>query len=305
MPTSNRQPTARRKHWDALVGRRVTETRDRELTVPPLTVTTAEREVIRTKLQLDRSTGLLQLDHVRPDPNQPRKVDTSSEDFQDLIASIREHGVLSPITVRYVAKGDYFRIIAGERRFHAASAAGLEEIPAVVKDLDDTATAVQQLEENIQRKNLNPLEEAAAIRRLMSATGETQEQVAGRIHKSKSYVSKVLAIDQQLTRQEKAGLAEVSGGNPPGISLIYAALRAKAPEIRAAILTGKLRGDEVHKRAKADRRGRPPAYSRTFRLDDLGAIVAVRFPKKFRVPADIVLAALDAARERFRGESRG
>jgi ParB/RepB/Spo0J family partition protein len=263
-----------------------------------------ERDGVRSKLRIDRTTGIVPLATIRPDPDQPRKVDTNAESFRELVASVKDHGVIQPITVRHVEDGDYFRIVAGERRYRAAIAAGLSEIPAIVKDLDDTATAVQQLEENIQRKNLNPLEEAEAIRRLMSATGETQEQVAGRIHKSKSYVSKLLAIDQQLTREEKADLALVSGGNNPGISLIYAALRARTPEIRAAILTGKLKTNEADRRAKASRRGRRPAFVRVLHVEDLGALVSVRFPKRTRVPAEAVLQALDAAREAFKRELR-
>ncbi len=155
------------------------------------------------------------LKHVKPDSNQPHQVDTKSPDFRDLVASLGEHGVIQPITVRYVEGDDYFQIVAGERRYRAALAAGLEEIPAVVKDLDDTNTAIQQIEENLHRANLNPIEEAAAIRRLMSAKEYTQRQVASKIHKPESYVSQLLAVEERLTRQEKTAITKLRPDTRP------------------------------------------------------------------------------------------
>jgi ParB family chromosome partitioning protein len=236
-------------------------------------------------------------------------VDTSSEEFRNLVASVQDHGVLQPITVRYIEDADHFQIIAGERRFRAAQAAGLREIGAIVKDVDDTATAVQQIEENLHRKNLNPLEEAAAIRRLMSATAETQEQVAHRIHKSPAYVSRVLTIEEQLTRQEKTDLAKLAPAQAPGISLIHTALQTSDPKMRAAILSGGLKRAEARQAVAATKGrpivGRPKTFSRTFRATDAGATVTVRFEKKKNASREDVLDALDAARAELKRELRG
>lgn len=270
----------------------------------PIAISSIERPGVRSKLQLDRSTGTLPVKYIRPDPDQPRKIDTTAQAFRELVASVKEHGIIQPITVRYVEKGDHFQIIAGERRYRAALAAGLEEMPAIVKDLDDTDKAVHQLEENIQRQDLNPIEEAAAIQRLMAAKGYSQRQVAEKIHKPESYVSEILAIDERLTRQEKASIVKLRTSEVPNKSLIYAALRAPDQETRQTLLFGQLAGKRVTvagaRAAIAEKKrpagGRPKAFTEHISLDELGATVTIRFPKKVRVAPESVLEALDAAR---------
>jgi ParB family chromosome partitioning protein len=302
-----RAPSANKKRLGALVAQTV-KVLDRPVSPDEAPVSALERNGVRSKLRLNRASGLLALDTIRPDPNQPRKIETSSEEFRDLVESVKAHGVLQPITVRHVEDGDYFQIVAGERRYHAALAAGLLEISAVVKDIDDTVTAVQQIEENLHRKNLNPLEEAAAIRRLMSATSETQEQVARRIHKSPAYVSRVLTIEEQLTRQEKTDLAKLAPAQAPGISLIHTALQTSDPKMRAAILSGGLKRAEARQAVAATKGkpliGRPKTYSRTFRAAAIAAIVTVRFEKKKNASREDVLDALDAARAEIKREQR-
>lgn len=298
------QTTPRRKRWDALVSRRVTETLEREVTVPPLAVSTVERDQVRSKLQLDRSAGTISLKDIRPDPDQPRRVNADSESFKELLASVRDSGVLQPITVRYIADGDYFQIIAGERRYQAACAAGLKEIRAIVHDEDDTQKAIHQLVENLHREDLNPIEEAAAYRRYMDVTHENQDQLAKRIRKSKTYVSRILAIDNGLTPGEKTTLAKVATSQLPGKSLIFAALQASSSETRSALLFGRLDGKNITvataratvAETKRHAGGRPKAFTENVKLDELGATVTVRFPKKIRVAPEAVLEALDAAR---------
>ncbi|NOT35557.1 MAG: ParB/RepB/Spo0J family partition protein [Candidatus Eisenbacteria bacterium] len=281
--------------------------------LPAVELSVIERDGVRSKLRLDRSTGTLPLKYVKPDPNQPRQVDTHAPDFADLVSSIREHGVIQPITVRYVEGDDYFKIVAGERRYRAASAAGLSEIPAVVKDLDDTNAAIQQIEENLHRTNLNPLDEAAAIRRLMSAKDYTQRQVASKIHKPESYVSQLLAVEERLTRHEKAAIVKLRPDEAPGRTLIYAALRAPDPETRQALLFGKVSGKTItvaqaratlaEKKRRAG--GRPRAAVVQISVEDIGAVVTIRFAKRTRVADDDVAYALEAARATFRRHERG
>lgn len=312
MPSPSAPPAPKHKKPGILdlAAAGVTKTLERSSELPALELSVIERDGVRSKLRLDRSTGALPLKYVRPDPNQPRQVDTRSSDFRDLVASIREHGVIQPITVRYVEGGDYFQIVAGERRYRAALAAELLEIPAVVKDLDDTNTAIQQIEENLHRENLNPIEEAAAIRRLMTAKDYTQRQVAQKIHKPESYVSQLLAVEERLTRQEKTAIGKLRPDEVPNKTLIYAALRAPDPKTRQTILFGKLDGKKVTvadaRAAIADKKkpagGRPKGYAKHIDLDDLGAVVTVRFPKKARVADEDVLYALQAARIAFKRE---
>ncbi len=129
---------------------------------------------------------------VAANPHQPRRQFTN-EAMTELIASVRAHGVLQPILVRPVAGGRY-EIIAGERRWRAAQAVGLHEIPAVVRALDDRMAFEIALIENIQRSDLNAIEEARGYRRLIDDFGHTQAVLAGIVGKSRSHVTNLLRL---------------------------------------------------------------------------------------------------------------
>ena len=124
---------------------------------------------------------------IDPKSGQPRK-DFDSDALSELADSIATHGVLQPILVRETGSGR-FQIIAGERRWRAAKLAGLTEIPAVVLDRDDLAAAEIALVENVQREDLNPIEEAGAFRSLSEEFGLTQEDLSRRVGKSRSYIA--------------------------------------------------------------------------------------------------------------------
>ena len=129
---------------------------------------------------------------VAANPHQPRRQFTN-EAMTELIASVRAHGVLQPILVRPVVGGRY-EIIAGERRWRAAQAVGLHEIPAVVRALDDRMAFEIALIENIQRSDLNAIEEARGYRRLIDDFGHTQAVLAGIVGKSRSHVTNLLRL---------------------------------------------------------------------------------------------------------------
>jgi len=129
---------------------------------------------------------------VAANPHQPRR-QFINDAMDELIASVRAHGVLQPILVRPVAPGR-FEIIAGERRWRAAQAAGLHEIPAVVRALDDRMAFEIALIENIQRSDLNAVEEARGYRRLIDDFGHTQAVLAGIVGKSRSHVTNLLRL---------------------------------------------------------------------------------------------------------------
>lgn len=305
MPSTTDTPTTPRRRKPNVLDlavQGVQGTLSRTTGLPAVDLSAIERDGVRSKLRLDRSTGTLPLKYIKPDSNQPRHVDTQAPDFRDLVASIREHGVIQPITVRYVEGDDVFLIVAGERRYRASTVAGLKEIPAVVKDLDDTNAAIQQIEENLHRTNLNPVDEAAAIRRLMTAKDYTQRQVAEKIHKPESYVSQLLAVEERLTHHEKAAIVRLRPDEVPGKTLIYAALRASDPETRRALLFGNASGKKFTvgdaRAVLAEKKaaiGRPRAKIVQIDVEDIGAVVTVRFPKKARVPDEDVLYALQAA----------
>ena len=134
----------------------------------------------------------LPISQVEPGLNQPRKRFEQGA-LDDLAESIRVHGIIQPLTVRRLATG-YYQIIAGERRWRAAKAAGLEEVPAVIIEADDRKVMELGLIENLQREDLNPAEEARGYRTLMEEYGLTQEQVAQQMGKSRPAITNTLRL---------------------------------------------------------------------------------------------------------------
>ncbi len=142
----------------------------------------------------DRPYFLCQIEAIAPNPHQPRK-NMDDEALQQLAASIKEKGVLLPLVVSRI-DDDAYEIIAGERRWRAAQLAGLTEVPVLVKDVSPLDRLELALIENIQRQDLNPLEEAEAYKRLVQEFGLTQEEVAKRVGKERSTVANMLRILQ-------------------------------------------------------------------------------------------------------------
>ena len=134
----------------------------------------------------------LPLQKVEPNPNQPRR-SFDEEELQALADSIAKHGILQPLAVRAL-DGGFYQIIAGERRWRAARMAGLDEVPVVVLDADDRTVMELALIENLQRQDLNPMEEAEGYRVLMEDYGLTQEQAAARVGKSRPAVTNALRL---------------------------------------------------------------------------------------------------------------
>jgi ParB family chromosome partitioning protein len=148
----------------------------------------------------------LRLEAIISNEYQPRE-GFAEDKLDELAASIQEHGIIQPIVVQPYGEGK-FRIVAGERRWRACKKAGLEKIPAIIRDLSGRERAELALVENLQRENLNPLEEARACARLIEEFGLTQEEVARRLGKSRPVISNTLRLlqlpeeVQQLLREE-------------------------------------------------------------------------------------------------------
>lgn len=135
---------------------------------------------------------MLPLQRIEPNPLQPRRV-FEPEALQALADSIRQHGIIQPLTVRKMPNG-FYQIIAGERRWRASRLAGLDELPVVVIEADDRKAAELALIENLQREDLNPIEEAEGYQRLISEFGLTQEEAAERVGKSRPAVTNSLRL---------------------------------------------------------------------------------------------------------------
>jgi len=134
---------------------------------------------------------MLPVEQIRPNPEQPRK---ALGDLRELSDSIRQKGVLEPLLVRFVPREDCYYIISGERRYHAARAAGLREVPCIEKSADDAETLEISLIENIQRKDLTPFEEADGLQRLAEQFDYSHEELAKKLGKARSSVSETLSL---------------------------------------------------------------------------------------------------------------
>jgi ParB family chromosome partitioning protein len=156
-------------------------------------VATAESESGHISTGNERQDGLrrIPIEKIHPNRNQPR-VDFNPESLRELASSIREKGLLEPIIVR--PDGDRFELVAGERRWRACSIAGLKEVPALIRRMESDESLEVALIENIQRTDLNPVEEARAYQRLAESFGRTHEEISKRVGKDRSTVSNLLRI---------------------------------------------------------------------------------------------------------------
>lgn len=171
----------------------------------------------------------LRLTEIFPNKTQPRR-DFDDSATEALADSIKRHGVLQPILVRPLKSGGY-QIVAGERRWRASRLAGLDEIPVYIRELDDAEAAQVALVENLQREDLNPIEEALGYKSLMESSGATQDEVAKAVGKSRSAVAnslRLLNLDPKTAELVKKG--EISSGHARAL------LSVESPERRAEIV---------------------------------------------------------------------
>ncbi|QAA23904.1 ParB/RepB/Spo0J family partition protein [Sporolactobacillus terrae] len=145
---------------------------------------------------LDNAVEHIKLDEMRPNPYQPRKT-FDSQALEELTQSIKAHGIIQPLVVRKSIKG--YDIVVGERRFRAAKQAQMKTVPVVVKELSDEAMMQIALIENLQRENLNPMEEATAYKKLMNGLKMTQDELAKKLGKSRPHIANYLRLLQLPT----------------------------------------------------------------------------------------------------------
>jgi len=174
----------------------------------------------------------IEIARIRPNPNQPR-VRFDEEAIAELAESIAERGVLQPILLR--PDGDSFQIVAGERRWRAAQQARLHIIPAIVREIDESTTAELALIENIQREDLNAIEEAEGYRQLIERHGHTQDAVGKLVHKSRSHVTNLLRL---LDLPEFVRLSLLQGDISMGHARAVAACDDAEQLIREVIAKG-------------------------------------------------------------------
>ena len=147
-----------------------------------------EKDIVE---ESEKDVTEINIDDIRSNPYQPRKT-FDIESLNELAKSIKEYGVVQPIIVKKSIKG--YELVAGERRTKAAKIAGLKKIPAIIKDFDDQEMMEIALVENIQREDLNPIDEATSISNIIKLRGYTQEEFANKFGKSRSYVTNILGL---------------------------------------------------------------------------------------------------------------
>ena len=197
------------------------------------------------------STVTLPLDEIIPNRDQPRKQFDDAA-LADLSDSIAQHGVLQPLLVRPMPDGSY-QLVAGERRWRASRMAGLTEVPVVIRDMNEQEAAELALIENLQREDLNPMEEAVGYRTLMDNYGMTQEQAAQVVNKSRPAVAnalRLLQLPEEVTDMVSAGT--LSAGHARTV-LAFEGAEAQIAAAKQAVQKG-LSVRELEKMAKAAKR---------------------------------------------------
>ena len=232
---------------------------------------------------------LIAIEQIDPNPNQPRQV---MGDLSELMASIAEKGILEPLIVRQ--RGDRFQIIAGERRYQAAVQAGLRDLPAVVRDVDDAEMLEIALIENLQRKDLTPFEEAEALQGLAASCGYTHEDLARRLGRSRTSVTESLAlISMPEEIRNLCRLADISSK-----SLLLQVVRQDAPDKMSSLVEkiasrGGATRQELRDEAAKPKAGRPKHYVFAYRPPTKAFNLKLSFSKA-RASRDEVIDALEA-----------
>ena len=233
------------------------------------------------------SINVLKLDQLQAGKYQPRQM-MQDQGLNELAQSIQEQGVMQPLLVRPISAGRY-EIIAGERRYRAAKLAGLKEVPVLVKTVDDQATAAMALIENIQREDLNPLEEAQGLGRLIEEFGYTHEQAAKAVGKSRSAVSNLLRLTQ-LAKAVQAMLlkGDIDMGHARALLPLAAAQQVALAQKIAAQGLSVREAERLATKMTLTQNGKSPSKTSISRVDnpDLKRI-ETNLSDKFNLPIEI------------------
>jgi len=233
---------------------------------------------------------MIRVDEIRPNPEQPRK---ALGDLRELTESVREKGVLEPLLVRFIASEGCFFIISGERRYHAARAAGLREVPCIEKTVDDAETLEIALIENIQRKDLTAFEEADGLHRLASQFEYTHEDMAKKIGRARSSVTETLSL---LNIPEPLRKKCIENGVTSKSLLLQIARQPtekKMVEMFQRILQGGLTRDEARRERREEQAGpqRPQPFIFHFEPQNDAFKFRIQF-KKSHVSRDELILTL-------------
>ena len=244
---------------------------------------------------------MIKTEQIRPNPDQPRK---AIGDLRELTDSVREKGVLEPLLVRFVSREDCYYIISGERRYHAARAAGLREVPCIEKTADDAETLEIGLIENIQRKDLTPFEEADGLHRLATQFEYTHEDVARKIGRARSSVTETLSLRNIPDMLRKKCVEQGIMSKSVLLQIARQPTEKKMVEMLHRILQGGLTRDEARRERREEQSGpqRPQPFIFQFEPENETFKFRIQF-KKSHVSRDELIGTLREILAQLEGSS--
>lgn len=235
----------------------------------------------------DAGFEFVPLSRIEPRKNQPRTL-FDEERIDELAASIEEHGLIQPLTVRDIGSG-YYQIIAGERRWRAARQAGLTEVPVRILDADDRKTAELALVENLQREDLNPVEEARGYRTLMEEYTLTQEETAKIVGKSRPYVAnaiRLLNLSESVLQQLESG-ALSSGAARAVLALPNEEQQKRAADIIIQNGLSVREAEALIKRLSSEEAKEPPGKKKQdIYLEEVQKVLGRKLSRKVKITGD-------------------
>ncbi|HLZ90857.1 MAG TPA: ParB/RepB/Spo0J family partition protein [Candidatus Acidoferrum sp.] len=244
---------------------------------------------------------MIPVEQIRPNPDQPRK---AIGDLRELTDSVREKGVLEPLLVRFVPREDCYYLISGERRYHAARAAGLREVPCIEKSADDAETLEIGLIENIQRKDLTPFEEADGLHRLATQFEYTHEDVARKIGRARSSVTETLSLRNIPDGLRKKCVEQGIVSKSVLLQIARQPTEKKMLEMLHRILQGGLTRDEARRERREEQSGpqRPQPFIFQFEPESESFKFRIQF-KKSHVSRDELIGTLREILAQLEGSS--
>jgi ParB family chromosome partitioning protein len=244
---------------------------------------------------------MIRTEQIRPNPDQPRK---AIGDLRELTDSVREKGVLEPLLVRFVSREDCYYIISGERRYHAARAAGLREVPCIEKTADDAETLEIGLIENIQRKDLTPFEEADGLHRLATQFEYTHEDVARKIGRARSSVTETLSLRNIPDALRRKCIEQGIMSKSVLLQIARQPTEKKMAEMLHRILQGGLTRDEARRERREEQSGpqRPQPFIFQFEPENETFKFRIQF-KKSHVSRDELIGTLREILTQLEGSS--
>lgn len=245
---------------------------------------------------------MVPVEKIRPNPEQPRKM---LGDLRELTESVREKGVLEPLLVKYIPREDTYYIISGERRFHAACAAGLRELPCIEKSVDDAEVLEIALIENLQRKDLTAFEEADGLHRLSEQFDYTHDDIARKLGRARSTVTEMLSLRNIPENVRKLCLEKGITSKSMLLQIVRQANERKMVEMAKRIAAGKMTRDEARSERRADKsdEDRPKPFVFAFKPENESFNFRIQF-RKSHVSRGELMATLRAILAELEREDR-